>query len=112
MSKKEIETMFMGDLPDLEETRSGKDLIEIGEKRGEARGEARGEVRGLAAAIVMFLETQQGPLPEAIRQGLRALQLPQLQELLPQVYRGLTLDQLEAWLTAQGSPSGVSKHRA
>ena len=33
MSKQEIEAMFVGELPDLEETQSGKDLIAIGEKR-------------------------------------------------------------------------------
>ena len=33
--KKEIEAMLLGELPNLEETQSGKDLIRIGEIRGE-----------------------------------------------------------------------------
>jgi len=99
MNKQEIESMFMGELPDLEETQSGKDLIAIGEKRGEARGEAR----GIAGAILAFLETGQGPVPEATRQRLQALPLPQLQELLPLICRGMTLEQLAVWLAAHGS---------
>ena len=106
MSKKEIETMFAGELPDLEETQSGKDLIAIGEQRGELRGEARGEARGFAEAIVLILEARQGSVPEATRLRLRSLPLPQLRELLRQVSQGLTVEQLEAWLAAQGSPWG------
>ena len=64
----------------------------------------RGVARGIAEAIVTFLEPRQGSVPEATRLRLRALPLPQLQELLRQVYQGLTLEQLEAWLAAQASP--------
>ena len=45
-TKKEIEMMLLGELPDLEETASGKDLIRIGEQRGEKRGIRIGEQRG------------------------------------------------------------------
>lgn len=96
MSKKEMDAMFLGELPDLEDTQLGKDLIEIGEKRGEAHG--------IAEAILMFLETQRRPVPEAIRLRLRTLPLPQLQGLLRQLYKGLTLEELEPWLAAHGSP--------
>jgi hypothetical protein len=96
MSKQEIETMFVGELPDLEETQSGKDLIAIGEKRGEARG--------IAEAIVLFLEARHGSVPEALQRRLGTLPLPRLQELLRQVSQGLGLEQVEAWLAAHGSP--------
>jgi predicted transposase YdaD len=49
--KKEIEIMLLGELPELEETQSGKDLIRIGEERGIRVGEERGirvgEERGI-----------------------------------------------------------------
>jgi predicted transposase YdaD len=107
MSKNEIEAMFVGELPDLEETQSGKDLIEIGEKRGEARGEARGKASGVAEEIVMFLEARrQGAVPEATQRRLGALPLPRLHELLREVSQGLTLEQVEAWVAAHGSPAG------
>ena len=37
--------MLLGELPELEETVAGKELIQIGEQRGEKRGEKRGETR-------------------------------------------------------------------
>jgi hypothetical protein len=45
-TKQEIEAILVGEIPDLEESQSGKDLIAIGEQRGELRGEQRGEQRG------------------------------------------------------------------
>ena len=42
--KKEIEMVLLGELPELEETQSGKDRIRIGEERGERRGEQRGDI--------------------------------------------------------------------
>jgi hypothetical protein len=50
-NKKEIEIMLLGELPELEETQSGRDLIRIGEERGIRVGEERGirvgEERGI-----------------------------------------------------------------
>jgi predicted transposase YdaD len=37
-SKEEIETMFLGELPDLRDTRSGQDLIAIGREEGREEG--------------------------------------------------------------------------
>ena len=55
--------MLLGELPDLEETASGKDLIQIGERRGEKRG--------LERAIVALLATRHGTVPAAFKRRLR-----------------------------------------
>jgi predicted transposase YdaD len=83
--KKEIETMLLGDLPDLEETQSGKDLIAIGIKR----------------ALLTYLAEQHSSVPEGTRQRIQALELEPVQELLRLLYRGMSLEQLEAWLAAR-----------
>ena len=66
-SKREIEMVLLGELPELEETQSGKDLIRIGEERGELRGELRGEqrgeLRGLQKAILVSLKARYGMVP-------------------------------------------------
>ena len=53
-TKKEIETMLLGELPDLEETASGKDLIRIGEQRGEKRGETARRETGVGEGNPFF----------------------------------------------------------
>ena len=55
--------MLLGELPELEETVAGKELIQIGEQRGEKRGEKR----AWEEAILAFLATRHGTVPAAIR---------------------------------------------
>ncbi len=45
LGKKDMEMILLSELPELEETQCGKDLIQIGEARGEARGLAKAIVR-------------------------------------------------------------------
>ena len=57
-TRKQIETMLLGELPELDETVAGKELIRIGEKRGEKRA--------LEEAILAFLATRHGRVPAAV----------------------------------------------
>jgi len=50
--KEEIEEMLIGQLPDLRETRSGKDLIAIGFREGEKSGLEQGIDQGIASGIL------------------------------------------------------------
>ena len=69
--------MLVGELPDLEETQSGKDLIAIGEKRGEKRGEQRGrregKREGKIASILVYLEAKYKQLPSEVQKALSTL---------------------------------------
>ncbi|MCY2994646.1 MAG: hypothetical protein NTY19_43310 [Planctomycetota bacterium] len=83
--------MLVGELPDLEETQAGKDLIQI--------GEVRGEVRGLGEAILLFLAARYGTLPAAIDERIRTLRAEQARRLLKYLPRCQTLDDVGQWLT-------------
>jgi hypothetical protein len=89
--KQEIATMSLGDLPDLEETQSGKDLIAIGKKRG------------MAESILLLWAHQHGFVPDTIRQGIQPLELQPLEELLPFICRRMSLEQPDAWLAARAA---------
>jgi hypothetical protein len=91
--KKEIEMMLLGELPDLEETQSGKDLIQI--------GEARGEARGLAKAILTYLAARHDSIPDELEQQIRSLQVEQAEQVLQYVLRCESLDELAQWLDGQ-----------
>ncbi|MEZ6130594.1 MAG: hypothetical protein R3C59_18055 [Planctomycetaceae bacterium] len=72
--KQEIEEMLVGALPDLTETQSGRDLIEIGMKRGEekgkAEGKAEGEAKGKRDSLLLFLEFRFKDVPDTVRERL------------------------------------------
>ena len=59
--KKEIEIMLLGELPALEETQSGKDLIRIGEERGERRRTRRTARRAAWRAARRAARPPRGP---------------------------------------------------
>jgi predicted transposase YdaD len=63
--KREIEEMLVGQLPDLRETQSGKDLIAIGRAEGKAEGKAEGLLR--------LLEIRFGEVPAALREGIQKI---------------------------------------
>ena len=56
--KKEIEEMLIGQLPDLRETQSGKDLIAIGRSEGKIEG------------LIELLEIRFGEIPKPLRNEL------------------------------------------
>ena len=88
--QKEIEIMLLGELPNLEDTQSGKDLIRIGEARGEARG--RDEV------IVMFLQSRFGRLTKSLRARIERLSADEAKELISQYPTWNTLQDAKDWL--------------
>jgi predicted transposase YdaD len=97
-SKKEIENMLIGELPELVETRMGQDILKIGEERGLKIGEER----GLVEAAVILLEAKRGRLTKSLRQRLRTLGAKQLRQLLADAIPWESLGPLDAWLAAHG----------
>ena len=64
--KKEIEEMLIGQLPDLRETQSDKDLIAIGRSEGKNEGKLEGKIEGL----IELLEIRFGEIPKPLRNEL------------------------------------------
>ncbi len=62
--------MLAGQLPDLRETQSGKDLIAIGKVEGIAEGKAEGKAEGL----VIMLEIRFGQVPHSLREAIRKIE--------------------------------------
>jgi predicted transposase YdaD len=97
-SKQEIEAMLIGELPELEETQSGKDLIAIGEKRGEKRGVERGKKEGKTDSILRFLDAKHGTLSKEMRKSISALSTADANRLLAHLPDCETLDDVQVWL--------------
>jgi hypothetical protein len=76
--------MFFGDWPDLRDTQSGKDLIEIG------------KIEGGQEALVVVWETRFGRLPPETRQRIAQVQsVEKLRDLLSQVVRANAPEQIQ-----------------
>jgi hypothetical protein len=93
-TRQEIEKMLVGELPELVETRTGRDLVKIGEERGRAEG--------LAKAVVIVLEGKRGRLTKGLQQRIRKLTNDQLCQLLSAADAWESLDPLDAWLAEHG----------
>jgi hypothetical protein len=76
----------------------GKDLIEIGEKKGLEKGLEQGLVR----AVMIVLERKRGRLTKALRKRIQTLGYDQLCQLLAEAEAWESLDPLDAWLTKHG----------
>lgn len=61
--------MLVGQLPDLRETQSGKDLIAIGKVEGKAEGLAEGKAEGL----VILLGIRFGEIPTSLQDAIRKI---------------------------------------
>ena len=85
-TKKEIEMILFGELPDLEETACGKDLIHIGEKRG------------LEKAILAFLAKRHGTVPAAVRENIAKLTTAESERLMEFLAECQSLDDVTQWL--------------
>ena len=89
--KKEIEKMLLGELPDLRETQSGKDLIQIGKEEGKIEG----KIEGKREDLVRVLEKKFGKLPADTRQRIGQLDsVAKLEDLLLQALDAAGVDQL------------------
>ncbi len=97
--KAEIEKMLVGQLPDLRETQSGKDLIAIGVQEGIEKGIEQGLHAGIEKgkreSLVQVLESRFGPLDSALIEQVEAIKGA---ELLDRYFRRAlsihSLDQL------------------
>ena len=95
LSFEELEAMFVGELPDMTETRLGKDLIEIGHERGERKG--------LIEGIVMLLESRQEKLPESLQSELDGLSVSAARLLMAALIRDNSIESLRSWLDSNVS---------
>jgi predicted transposase YdaD len=96
-TKKEIETMLLGELPDLEETASGKDLIRIGEKRG------------LEEGILTFLTARHGTVPAAIQEKIAKLSPAEAKRMMQFLAKCQSLDEVTQWLAGAKTKGRGSK---
>jgi hypothetical protein len=87
--------MLLGQLPPLEETQTGKDLIKIGEQRGREQG----LLEGLERAILGFLTARHGIVPTDLEAKIRALPIDKANRLVENLPRLQTLDDVLQWLT-------------
>ncbi len=98
--------MLLGEFPPLEETQSGKDLIQIGEQRGEERGLQQGlqqgQLQGLEEAAILFLSHRHDAVPAALEAKIRSLSADEAKRLLQYLYspQPPTLEDLDRWLAA------------
>jgi len=80
----EIENMLLGQLPDLRETQSGKDLIAIGRQEGERAG------------LIWLLEAKFGVLDAVTRDRIEAIDsVDRLRDLYRQVLNVDSIAQLQ-----------------
>ncbi len=93
-TKQEIEKMLVGELPELVETRAGRDILKIGKEQGLAEG--------LAESVVIVLEAKGGRLTKSLRQRIRRLTSEQLRELLAEAATWESVDSVEVWLAKRG----------
>ena len=91
LPRKEIEAMMLSELPSLEETMAGKELIQLGESRGEAKG--------FAEAILLLMTARFQRVPDVLRKQIRALPKATAQALLTKVDDIASLDALKLWLS-------------
>ena len=71
--------ILLGELPELEETQCGKDLVQIG------------EARGLAQAVVLHLSVRHGAIPDEMERQIQSLSAEQAERLLQFVLECETL---------------------
>ena len=107
--------MLLGELPELEETVAGKELIQIGErrgeKRGERRGEKRGEKRGLEEGLLAFLAARHRTVPAAIQEEIAKLTPAEAKRMMQFLARCQSLDEVTQWL-ARAKTTGRGPKRA
>ena len=90
--KAEIEMILLGELPDLRETRSGQDLIQIGRQEGKIEG----KIEGKRETLLGQLTAKFGRLDDGLRTRIEGIgSFEQLEKLLMQVLTIESPDQLK-----------------
>ena len=82
--------MLLGELPELEETVAGKELIQIGEQRGEKRTWEK--------AILAFLATRHETVPVAIQEKIAKLTPAEAERMMQFLAQCPSLDEVTQWL--------------
>ena len=62
--------MMLGQLPDLRDTQSGKDLIAIGKLEGEREGKLEGKLEGKREALLEVLEIRFGGVSSELKEQI------------------------------------------
>jgi predicted transposase YdaD len=96
-TRKEIEMMLLGELPELEETVAGKELIQIGEKRGWEEG------------LLAFLAARHGAVPAAIQEEIAKLTPAKAKRMMQFLARCQSLDEVTQWLARAKTKGRGSK---
>jgi hypothetical protein len=91
--KQETVAMLLGELPPLEETQLGKDLIQIGEQRGLEKG--------LEQAALVLLTARHGSVPPDMEKIIRSLSAHEAERLLEYLSDSRTLEEVGQWLAAR-----------
>lgn len=91
--KREIEIMLLGELPPLEETQSGKDLIQIGVDRGHSQG--------LTTSLLTVAEARFGSVPRTLQSRVHKLSPDECERLLHVVATCESLADVRAWLSRE-----------
>lgn len=82
-------------LPDLRETRSGQDLIQIGREEGRQEGREEGRIVALRGALIDLLENKFGSIKPQERERISSIDSPtKLNHLLLQLLRVNSIDEL------------------
>jgi predicted transposase YdaD len=97
--------MLLGELPELEETVAGTELIQIGEQRGEKPGEKRGLEEGLLA----FLAARHRTVPAAIQEEIAKLTPAEAKRMMQFLARCQSLDEVTQWLAGAKTKGRGSK---
>ena len=100
-TRKEIEMMLLGELPELEKTVAGKELIQIGEQRGEKRG--------LEEGLLAFLAARHGTVPAAIQEQIAKLTPAEAKRMMQFLARCQSLDEVTQWLARSKTKGRGSK---
>ncbi len=105
LPRREIEAMMLIDLPPLEETIEGKELVQV--------AEARGEARGFCEAILALSTARFQRVPDAVRKQIMLLPKSTAQLLLSDLDKITSLPALKEWLVkhADRKPSNGTARR-
>ena len=88
----EIETMLLGVRPDLRETQSGKELIQIGREEGKMEG----NLEATQKVLISLIKAKFGGISQAdLERVLQLKSVEKLEELAIQMIQATNVDQLK-----------------
>jgi predicted transposase YdaD len=99
-SRKEIEEMLLGSLPDLTETRAGKELMQEGKEQGKIEGKIEGKKEGKKEgkreSLLLLLNVRFGELSVETRKAVARVQsIQKLNDLIRRAITVRSIDELK-----------------